>query len=411
MKYHLPTFRDHGTYVKYITKLITLRYNILYPYKAIPESELPMIWEGAALHDLGQITIPDDLRDKPGPLSDDEMKIMRQHPIMGTKVVDRMAELCALRERDRQILHNIVLYHHERFDGSGYPEGLKQNEIPLEAQLVSVVEAYAGLTSMNYSPVRTHEEAMTAILGGELGAFNPEIVECLRQVDIDLRLMSEFSSNRERLMLMESTYGSGKRNYWRVKRIFDVVASGLGLLVISPLLLLIALIIWIDDPHGSPIFKQTRLGRHKKPFTMYKFRTMRVNAEAMRKELEALNEKDGPVFKMANDPRITRVGKILRKTSLDELPQLFNVLKGDMSLVGPRPPLPDEVAQYSRYSEMRLSVTPGLTCIWQVQPQRDNIRFDDWVDLDVAYIGTRSMRQDIKIIFMTILTIFKRSGQ
>ena len=143
---------------------------------------------------------------------------------------------------------------------------------------------------------------------------------------------------------------------------------------------------------------------------MYKFRTMYVDAEARRKELEALNERDGPVFKIANDPRVTRFGHFLRKTSLDELPQLFNVLKGDMTLVGPRPPLPREVEQYSRYAEMRLSVTPGLTCIWQVQPKRDDICFDQWLDMDIAYIGTRSIQHDITLLFKTVLAVLRLSG-
>ena len=143
---------------------------------------------------------------------------------------------------------------------------------------------------------------------------------------------------------------------------------------------------------------------------MYKFRTMYKDAEARRAELEKHNEKDGPVFKIANDPRITRVGRFLRKTSLDELPQLFNVLKGEMTLVGPRPPLPSEVAHYTSYEEMRLSVTPGLTCVWQVQPKRDEIRFADWVDMDLKYIGTRSIWLDLWLVFRTVLVVIRSSG-
>ena len=143
---------------------------------------------------------------------------------------------------------------------------------------------------------------------------------------------------------------------------------------------------------------------------MYKFRTMYKDAEARRAELEKHNEKDGPVFKIANDPRITRVGRFLRKTSLDELPQLFNVLKGEMTLVGPRPPLPSEVAYYTSYEEMRLSVTPGLTCVWQVQPKRDEIRFADWVDMDLKYIGTRSIWLDLWLVFRTVLVVIRSSG-
>lgn len=138
---------------------------------------------------------------------------------------------------------------------------------------------------------------------------------------------------------------------------------------------------------------------------------MVVGADKMKTELSEQNQMDGPVFKIKNDPRITKVGKILRKTSLDELPQLFNILKGDMTIVGPRPPLPNEVAEYDEFHKLRLMVTPGLTCDWQVQPSKNNIPFEDWVDLDLDYIGKRSVWKDIKLIVRTVIMMLKHNGE
>ena len=195
------------------------------------------------------------------------------------------------------------------------------------------------------------------------------------------------------------------------KRTFDLVVSLLALLILSPFLLIIYIFIFIDDPHGSPIFRQKRVGRHGKLFTMYKFRTMVCNAEELKKQLETQNEMDGPVFKIKNDPRITRMGHFLRTTSIDEILQLVNVVKGDMSLVGPRPPLPDEVAKYDDYQKLRLVVTPGLTCIWQTASDRNDIPFDEWVEMDIDYIEHRTMLMDLKVLFKTALVVITREGR
>lgn len=287
---------------------------------------------------------------------------------------------------------------------------MQGDAIPLYAQIVSIAEVYDALTANNYSRARSHEEAMQLILEGGCGVFNPALLECMKLSSRDMQALLECTDDDERKMLLYNAFGPNRRAYWLEKRVVDVAASALGLVVLSPLMLGIALAIWLDDPKGSPIFCQTRVGRHRKEFKMYKFRTMHVDAEARKAELQKLNEKDGPVFKMANDPRVTRVGCFLRKTSLDELPQLFNVLRGDMTLVGPRPALPSEVEQYSRYAEMRLSITPGLTCIWQAQPKRDEIGFDEWMDMDIAYIGTRSFRNDMKLLLKTAVSMLRRSG-
>ncbi len=201
-----------------------------------------------------------------------------------------------------------------------------------------------------------------------------------------------------------------RRIYYIFKRIFDILASLIALVVLFPLMLLIALVIFIDDPHGSPFFVQERVGKNGSVFKFYKFRSMVVNAEKLRDSLDELNEKDGPVFKIKNDPRVTRIGRLIRRTSLDELPQLLNILKGDMSIVGPRPALPDEVSQYSEYSSQRLLVTPGLTCLWQASTNRDSIGFDEWVSLDIKYITEQCFRLDIKLILKTIRVIFTAQG-
>lgn len=410
MEYHYASSQYHVDHVRSFTQFLCLRYNQDHPDKAIPEADLSLIYEGASLHDIGLISIPDEYLEKKGKLTQEEIDLFRTHTTASAKVVEKMAGIYRLSRHESTILQNICKYHHERYDGNGYPEGLKGEEIPVEAQIVSLAEVYAGLIRGNYSKSRNHAEAMKMILDGECGVFNPILVECAVKCSKDFQMLLECKDNQERVRLLQNTYGRSKKSYWKVKRTIDIIVSLFALVILSPLLLLTCALIYIDDPHASPIFKQTRVGRHKKEFTMYKLRTMYKDAEARKKELMAQNEKDGPVFKIGDDPRITRIGKWLRKTGLDELPQLFNILKGDMTLVGPRPPLPEEVEQYNRYTDMRLSVTPGLTCIWQVQPERDDIPFDQWMDMDIAYIGKRSVKDDIVLLFKTALTVFKKSG-
>lgn len=193
--------------------------------------------------------------------------------------------------------------------------------------------------------------------------------------------------------------------YSVTKRLIDIVGSLCGIILLSPLFLIVAILIKLEDPKGKVFFAQERNGKYPKTFKMYKFRSMVHNAEDLLKDLMDRNEQTGPVFKINDDPRITKVGKFIRKTSIDELPQLFNVLKGDMSLVGPRPPIPHEVEQYNSYQIQRLAVKPGLTCIWQVSG-RNNIGFDEWVEMDIEYIKTRNLWLDIKLIFKTVGVLF-----
>lgn len=201
------------------------------------------------------------------------------------------------------------------------------------------------------------------------------------------------------------------RLYWKVRRAQDVFFSTIALIVLSPLMLGIAIAIVIDDPSAGPIFCQERVGRNGKLFKFYKFRSMCPNAEEKLKELLDQNEMDGPVFKMKEDPRITRVGKFIRKTSLDELPQLWNILKGEMSIVGPRPALPREVEKYGEYEKQRLYVTPGLSCYWQIAPHRNELSFEEWMELDVKYVQERSFLVDWKIILKTFKVCLLRQGE
>ena len=203
----------------------------------------------------------------------------------------------------------------------------------------------------------------------------------------------------------------GHWHYWVLRRAQDIVFSLLALILLAPLALLISLAIVLDSPGDGVIFRQRRVGRDGKLFWLYKFRTMCPDAEEQLNELLSQNQMDGPVFKIKGDPRITRVGRFLRKTSLDELPQLLNVLRGDMSIVGPRPALPREVELYSDYQRQRLYVTPGLSCYWQIAPHRNEMSFDEWVALDLKYIQERSFWVDWKIIFLTVRAMLMKYGE
>lgn len=192
------------------------------------------------------------------------------------------------------------------------------------------------------------------------------------------------------------------------KRSMDVAGAAIGLVLASPLMLATAIAVKRCDG-GPVIFAQERVGKDGKPFKMYKFRSMYQDAEARLAELQKYNQVDGPAFKMVNDPRITPVGKFIRKTSIDELPQLWNILKGDMSIVGPRPPLPREVAQYSDWDWGRLAVKPGLTCYWQISGRSD-VSFDEWMRLDLKYVEEQGLWTDLKILFRTVAVVLRGDG-
>ena len=196
--------------------------------------------------------------------------------------------------------------------------------------------------------------------------------------------------------------------YKFAKRAFDIIASSFALVILSPLLLLTALAIVIED--GGPVlFTQQRAGKDLKPFKIYKFRSMYRNAEAQFAKMQEQNEQTGHAFKIKDDPRVTKVGKFIRKYSIDELPQLLNIIKGDMSIVGPRPILQSQMEECNPYEQQRLIVRPGLTCYWQVSG-RANIKWEEWVELDLRYIRDMNALEDIKLIFRTIPAVFDSDG-
>ena len=201
---------------------------------------------------------------------------------------------------------------------------------------------------------------------------------------------------------------ANQNRYEKIKRFFDICLSAAALVVLSPLLLVIAILIYLEDK-GPVIYSQTRIGKDGRAFKLYKFRSMCVDADEKLKDLQKLNERDGPVFKIRDDPRVTKVGKFIRKTCIDELPQLVNIIKGDMSIVGPRPPLPNEVEQYNSYQKQRLLVVPGLTCYWQIQ-KGEETTFDEWVELDLKYIKERSILLDFRLILLTFKVILSGKG-
>ena len=213
--------------------------------------------------------------------------------------------------------------------------------------------------------------------------------------------MQEININKGR------SIASQRRIYYKmydfIKRLFDIVCSLAALIFLSPILLLVCIAIKVESP-GPVIFKQERIGKNKKTFKMYKFRSMVSDAEKLKADLMKENQRNGPMFKIKNDPRVTKVGHFIRRTSIDELPQLVNILKGEMSIVGPRPSLPNEVKQFEPWMLERLSVKPGLTCYWQVQG-RDNIEFEDWMKLDVKYVRERGFLLDLKLIFKTFFVL------
>ena len=244
------------------------------------------------------------------------------------------------------------------------------------------------------------------------------ILNSCEELGVELRLFSdsasELVSNAHKTPIGKITYytftQSNKYYYGSsLKTIIDAYFSFITLALLSPAMILIAIAIRLNSS-GPVIFKQVRVGLKGRQFYLYKFRTMVNNAETLKKQLLEQNEVDGPVFKIKNDPRITRVGRFLRKTGLDEFPQFFNVLKGEMSLIGPRPPLPDEILQYERWQLRRLSAKPGITCSWQIIPQRNEVKFDKWMRLDIAYIEDWSPQTDTKLLFRTIKTIFGGGG-
>lgn len=218
--------------------------------------------------------------------------------------------------------------------------------------------------------------------------------------------MEQLEFNREEVLFKEQVdeEESSRLGYCFLKRTIDLICSLIGLIILSPIFLVVAILIKMES-EGNAIFSQERVGKNGKRFKMYKFRSMVVNAEELKDKLTSKNEMTGPMFKMKDDPRITKIGKFIRKTSIDELPQLINVFKGEMSLVGPRPSLPKEVMKFEVWMMKRLEVKPGLTCYWQVSGRSD-IGFEDWMKLDVKYVKERNTFVDVMLVFKTVGVLF-----
>lgn len=216
--------------------------------------------------------------------------------------------------------------------------------------------------------------------------------------------MERLQADKENNLEFQVINKENRLVYNASKRLIDILLSLLGLIIISPIMLIVAILIKLEST-GPVIFSQKRVGLNGKEFNMLKFRSMVQNAEELKEKLQKQNEMSGPMFKMKEDPRVTKVGRFIRKTSIDELPQLINVLKGEMSLVGPRPSLPKEVAKFEPWMLERLNVKPGLTCYWQVLG-RNNIDFEDWMKLDIKYVKDRNLGLDIKLIFKTFFVLF-----
>jgi exopolysaccharide biosynthesis polyprenyl glycosylphosphotransferase len=244
------------------------------------------------------------------------------------------------------------------------------------------------------------------------------LIDLCEEIGVTFRLQSELSPISEtnaHLTHFENipflTFMNTPKNSFALawKSFSEFWISFIILFLLSPILLLIAILIKITSK-GPVIFKQERVGLRGRKFYIYKFRTMIQNAEELKQSLLDKNESDGPTFKIKTDPRITVIGKFLRKTGLDELPQLFNVLKGEMSLIGPRPPLPEEVERYERWQLRRLSMKPGITCTWQIIPNRNEVVFEKWMNLDIQYIESWSIKKDFLLFFKTIRTVFSGTG-
>ena len=250
----------------------------------------------------------------------------------------------------------------------------------------------------------------------KLHDLEPDILLC-EERGVAIHIVTDWFRDRTGRARMDEFYGipvisidSTKRRAWEVvaKRTIDLLCSGLALIALAPLLAVIAALIKLTSP-GPVLFAQTRAGLNGRPFRLYKFRSMIQGAEKLQDKLQDRNEMSGPVFKIANDPRLTRVGRFLRRTSLDELPQLWNVLRGDISLVGPRPLPAYEVKKFKLREQRRLSVMPGITCLWQISG-RNEVGFDEWMRLDMRYIDTWSLWLDIKILLLTIPAVLVQRG-
>jgi len=316
-----------------------------------------------------------------GPLAQEFADRVEAHPGLGLQIIGHLA---APEEREWAVTRPIL--------GS-----IDEIEDVLHSRVVDEVAVCLPPIASRYL------EPITGLAAGE-GKTVRIAVNPVEEI-LPSAIQEEFDG-----LLVRSLIHDGQREAGLIlKRVIDVVGSTVGLVLLSPLLLVAAIAIRFSD--GAPIlFRQTRVGLHGRPFTIYKFRTMVVDAEDRLDEVRHLNERDGAAFKAADDPRMTSIGRFLRRTSIDELPQLWNVLSGSMSLVGPRPPLPDEVAEYDVWHRRRLSMKPGITGLWQVEARHEP-DFDRWVEHDLVYIDGWSIWLDLKILLRTIPALVAHGGR
>lgn len=295
------------------------------------------------------------------------------------------------------------------------PDYLRKRKIPKEIRNEAIVDSIGKLPEILNS--QGVDAVFFAVPPKQLFMIRKYMEYCIER-GLELKIYSDFFKGYRYVQMSTEKVGSAtvfsvKSTHHQpiellLKEVLDRTVALVALVFAAPVMLAVAIAIKLDS-RGPILFSQERVMKNNRIFPMYKFRTMVVNAEELKEKLMAHNEMDGPVFKIKNDPRITRVGAFLRKTSLDELPQLFNVLFGHMSLVGPRPPLPKEVAQYENWQRRRLSVKPGITCTWQISG-RNNIDFTQWMKMDMSYIDDWSLKNDIKILFKTIPAVFTQRG-
>lgn len=336
--------------------------------------------------------------------------------------------LIMFRYRGRNLRHIIIVGTNER--GSRFADHIMAHK-EMGYHILGFVDkkykAEPGQVEMisdldHFSEVLNQYVVDEVIIALPLRSFYDEIMRVLelcKEQGLKVRFIADTlldsSSYRSTIEYLDGipffTLHMGPRDglFLRIKRVMDVMISAVALIILLPLFLVAGILIKLDSP-GPVFFVHERVGYNKRRFDLYKFRTMTEDAEKRQVELEKLNEVDGPVFKIKNDPRVTKIGKFLRKTSIDEFPQLINVLKGDMSLVGPRPlPIRDYNLFDKNWQKRRFSVKPGLTCLWQIQG-RNELSFDKWIELDMEYIDHWSLSLDLKILIKTIPAVFSGRG-
>lgn len=332
-------------------------------------------------------------------------------------VKDRLVQLYARRHRSHSRYRRPIILVGPKDRNDEFHRLLEDNP-EWNLQVVGVIEPTPEL--LERLPALLHRHAVSCVVFNVTQTSFSEVEKAILACEIEgveVWLVADFVRTSIARATIDEFHGkpilvfrTAPELSWQLvgKRLIDIVGALLGLAVLGLPMLVLALLIKLTSP-GPVLFRQKRSGLHGRLFTMYKFRSMVDNAEMLRIELEAFNEQTGPVFKMAADPRITRVGRYIRKTSIDELPQLWNVLKGDMSLVGPRPPIPTEVEKYDPWHRRRLSMKPGITCLWQISG-RNNIPFERWMTLDLQYIDNWSLWLDLKILCRTVPVVLGGFG-